>query len=235
MYNHRKPFFPGEERRNGKRGTCEEDPVRGPKGSKLRDPKILFKVAALNGLEMELDKLARRIHLKRFSEMMKGRKVHITVNLGPFTPMMMDQVDEDIRSFGIPPGLVIWEVSERTYVDDFTAFTRVISFLTSRGYKVAVDDFGAGATSLKLAYSIDAEVIKVDMDLVKGVDENYSKRRLLAGIIESFGRSKIVIEGVEKISELKVLADLGYEYYQGFLFSKPTPEIPVNVRFPELS
>ncbi len=214
-----------------KRAVAYEALIRGPKGSILRRPDILFKVAVINGLEIELDKLARRKHLERFKRCFFNGcsgSILLTVNLGPQTPMFVDEIDKDTQRYGISPENVIWEISERAYIDDFPAFVRVVNYLSEKGYKVAVDDFGSGATSLKLTFSIKSDFIKIDKELISGIDKRADKQVFLYNIIRSFYNPSgiIIVEGVETDEELKTLIKIGYRYYQGFYFSKPSPEIP---------
>ncbi len=217
-----------------KRAIAYEALVRGPKGSLLRNPSILFKVAASSGLEMELDKLARRKHLEKFKQ--SGIKdAYISINLGPLTPLFIDEVDRDMKRYEIPPDMVIWEISEKTYIDDFAAFLRVVEFLTSRGYRVAVDDFGAGFTTFKLTFSIRSHFIKIDRGVVKNIESDEDKKYLLYKMIQCFYRPNdaLVIEGVETKEELNSLIKIGYRYYQGFYFFKPSPEIPTDEEIKE--
>ncbi len=203
-----------------------ESLARGPEGSPLRKPELMFKIASLSGLEIELDRLARRKHLERFKSLDMGN-AYFTVNLGPQTPLFIEKVDEDIKSYKIAPEKIVWEVSEKTYIDDFTAFMRAVDFLTGKGYNVAVDDFGAGATTFKLASFTNLRAIKVDRLLVKHVDEDENNQFLLYKILQCFytpGRA-IVVEGVETFNELKALVKIGYRYFQGFFFSKPSPAL----------
>ena len=204
--------------------------LRGPSSSVLRSPDLMFRIAAYNGLEMELDRLARRKHLERFKEVMNEIDSFLTINLGPLTPVFIDEVDRDMRKLGIPPERVIWEVSERTYVDDFAAFSRVMDFLIKSGYRVAVDDFGAGATSFKLTFSIDANIIKIDRSLIKDVGMSEYKMNLLYKMIQCFYRPNnvLIVEGVETEGELKALLKIGYRYFQGYYFFRPSPKIPLN-------
>ncbi len=200
--------------------------ARGPKGSPLRRPDILFKIAAYNGLELELDRLARRTHIRRFKEIWKENKdVLLTVNLGPFTPLFVDEADRDFKREGIPRESVIWEVSEKTYIDDFTAFSRVIDFLHSNNYRIAVDDFGTGAATFKLVFSIYTNVIKIDKSLVENADKDNALKEFLSKMIWCFYKPNnlIVAEGVETESEFKTLLSIGYRYYQGFFFFPPDP------------
>ncbi len=204
--------------------------ARGPKGSPLRRPDLLFKVAAYNGLELELDRLARRTHIERFAEIHKKNKdVKLTVNLGPFTPLFVDEVDRDLKRFDLPSDSIIWEVSERTYIDDFVAFSRVIEYLRTNGYRIAVDDFGAGAATFKLIFSIYTNMIKIDKGLVENVESDTAKLKFLEKMISCFYKPDglVVIEGVETESEFKTLMRIGYRYFQGFHFFRPSP-VPVD-------
>ncbi len=200
--------------------------LRGPEGSPLRNPELLFKVAHLNRVEMDLDRLARRHHLMAFRSYLDTHPgAKLTVNLGPFMPMFLEDVVRDIDRIGIPREDVIWEVSEKTYIDDFPAFARTIDFLVSQGYRVAVDDFGAGATTFKMIYSIDAQIIKVDRSFVENVDKAPEKREFLERLIGCFYRpdNLIFIEGVERTEEVLTLLEIGYRFYQGYRFFRPLP------------
>jgi EAL domain-containing protein (putative c-di-GMP-specific phosphodiesterase class I) len=204
--------------------------LRGPEGSPLRSPELLFRVAHLNRVEMDLDRLARRHHLKVFRSYLDTHPgARLTVNLGPFMPMFLEDVMKDMEMFRVPRDSVIWEVSERTYIDDFPAFARTIDFLVSQGYKVAVDDFGAGATTFKMIYSIDAQIIKIDRSFVEDVDRAPEKREFLERLIGCFYRpdNLIFIEGVERTEEVLTLLEIGYRFYQGYRFFRPMPN-PVD-------
>ena len=209
-----------------KRVYAHEALVRGPMGSPLRSPYVLFKIANYNNMEMYLDSLVRRKHLKRFSEYVKNHKnAMLSVNLGPFTPMFLDDMERDLKLVGLSKENIIWEVSEKTYIDDFTAFARTIDFLVSQGYKVAVDDFGAGTTTFKLIFSINTQIIKVDRSLIDNIHEDMAKRVFIERLIGCFYKPQtiVVIEGVETREELNTLLDIGYRYYQGYHLFRPAP------------
>jgi EAL domain-containing protein (putative c-di-GMP-specific phosphodiesterase class I) len=199
--------------------------VRGPKGSKLRNPDLLFKMAVLNGLEIVLDRISRRIHIENFKKLSKSSKVYLNINLGPFEPMFIDEADRDIKKAGIPPERIVWEVSEKAYVDDFPAFLRSLDYIIRLGYKIDVDNLGSGATSFKLACSMKPNVIKIDRDLVRDVDKMDDKKNILYKMIQGFYNAGIVIvaEGVETLKELNTLIKLGFRHFQGFYLFKPSP------------
>jgi EAL domain-containing protein (putative c-di-GMP-specific phosphodiesterase class I) len=160
-----------------KRVFAHEALVRGPENSKLRSPALLFKIAHLSGMEMDLDRVVRRIHIRNFKTYMNEHSdALLAINLGPFTSMFVDEIDGDLGKSDIPKEQVIWEVSEKTYIDDFVAFSRVIDFLVSAGYKVAVDDFGAGATTFKLIFSIYTHIVKIDRSFINDIGNDNAKK-----------------------------------------------------------
>ena len=201
--------------------------VRGPRDSKLKRPDLMFKIATLNNLELELDRLTREVHLNNFKIIQKeDPNVKISINLAPSSPLFTEEVKKDMRKFEIPKDQIIWEVSENTYIDDFSAFSRAIDTLISNGYLIAIDDFGAGVTSLKMVFSTPSSIIKIDRDLVKNVCTDIGKQDLLKRIITSFYKPNFlsIIEGIETNEDFKTLIDIGFRYYQGFFFFKPSPK-----------
>ena len=213
-----------------KKVYAHEALVRGPEGSPLRRPDLLFKIAHHNGMEIDLDRIVRRKHIETFRHYVRAHKdALLSINLGPFTPMFIDDIEKDLKDANIPKENIIWEVSEKTYIDDFTAFARVIDFLVSAGYQVAIDDFGAGATTFKLIFSINTNIIKVDRSFIHDVNKDPAKKMFLERLIGCFYKpdTLLFIEGVETTDEFQVLLDIGYRYYQGYFMFRPAPE-PVD-------
>lgn len=201
--------------------------ARGPKGSKLHRPDILFKVALYNDMLMDLDKIVRSRHIQHFKDYAKEHKnARLAINLGPFTPMFMDDIDKELKKVGLSRDHIIWEISEKTYIDDFIAFSRVIDFINSMGYTVAIDDFGAGVTTFKLIFSIHTHVIKLDMSLVRDIDKDPVKQFFVQKLIGCFYTpdTLIVVEGVETEKEFSTLVNIGYRYYQGYHLFRPAPQ-----------
>jgi EAL domain-containing protein (putative c-di-GMP-specific phosphodiesterase class I) len=99
--------------------------------------------------------------------------------------------------------------------------------LRQRGYRIAVDDLGAGYSALGALATLEPEVVKLDMSLVRDIDRHPTKRRVV-GAIATLCRelgSRVVAEGVETQAELRTVRDAGIELIQGFLFARPTREI----------
>ena len=91
-----------------------------------------------------------------------------------------------------------------------------------------MDDLGAGYAALSSLASIQPEVVKLDMSLVRGVDQQPIKRRLVASL-QTLGEPlgiTVVAEGVETIAERDTLVAIGCDLFQGFLFAKPQRGFP---------
>jgi len=117
---------------------------------------------------------------------------------------------------------VVLEITERTGLDPAAGPTRV-AMLRKLGYRIAVDDLGAGYAALGALATLEPEIVKLDMSLVRDIDRHATKRRVVAAIAslcrELGGR--VVAEGVETDAERKACIDSGIDLLQGYLFAKP--------------
>lgn len=126
-----------------------------------------------------------------------------------------------------PPGLdVIFEISEREALHDVEANLAIAATWRSRGFKFAIDDFGAGFVSLPFVARLMPEYIKIDRSLVlQAVSSNtfkgFSKHLLLA--LRMYAAEGIIAEGIETDKELQVMKSIGIFLIQGYLLGAPKP------------
>ena len=117
---------------------------------------------------------------------------------------------------------VVLEITERTGIDPAAGPTRV-AMLRKLGYRIAVDDLGAGYAALGALATLEPEIVKLVMSLIRDLDQHATKRRVVAAIAnlcrELGGR--VVAEGVETEAERKACVDSGIDLLQGYLFAKP--------------
>jgi EAL domain-containing protein (putative c-di-GMP-specific phosphodiesterase class I) len=117
---------------------------------------------------------------------------------------------------------IVLEITERTGLDPAAGPARV-AMLRKLGYRIAVDDLGAGYAALGALASLEPEIVKLDMSLIRDIDKHPTKRRVVAAIAtlcrELGGR--VVAEGVETVAERQVVEDAGIDLIQGYLFAKP--------------
>ncbi len=209
--------------------------ARGPKGSPLRSPYMLFKVALLNGLDFQLDSILRKLHLKRFKELGLTGKI-ISLNLSSSTSVLIDEFMKEMKQLGFSKDQIMLEISEKIAVDDYNAFGRFLDLLVREGFKVAVDDFGSSAMTFKLAWAIESSVIKLDKSVVEDMLSSSESLDILSRTLKCFykGDNTIVAEGVENEEELFKVIDLGYSVVQGYVLAKPSLVPPTDEEIKDL-
>ncbi|HET7500709.1 MAG TPA: EAL domain-containing protein [Kofleriaceae bacterium] len=142
----------------------------------------------------------------------------------------LELTDEDLFSDScalapIAPRVVL-EITERIGLDAVAGPARV-AMLRQRGYRIAVDDLGAGYAALGALATLEPEIVKLDMSLVRDIDRHPTKRRVV-GAIATLCRelgSRVVAEGVETQAEFRTVREAGIELIQGYLLARPTREI----------
>jgi len=118
---------------------------------------------------------------------------------------------------------VILEVTERTALEEVSDIATRVGRLRDMGYRLAVDDLGAGYAGLASFARIEPDVVKLDMSLVRGVEGSPLKQsvvRSVVGLAEELG-IEVISEGIEVVAERDTLADLGCRLFQGYLFGRP--------------
>lgn len=118
---------------------------------------------------------------------------------------------------------VILEVTERAPLAHIGALGSRVAELRRIGFRLAVDDLGAGYAGLSSLLQLDPEVVKLDMGLVRGVDQDLSRQRVIRSMVRLCADLKMitVIEGVQTVAERDALVRLGCDLLQGYLFARP--------------
>jgi EAL domain-containing protein (putative c-di-GMP-specific phosphodiesterase class I) len=129
-------------------------------------------------------------------------------------------MDRLLREHGLSPGDVVVEITERTAVGRLDAFQAALKGFKARGYRVAVDDMGAGYATLQSLAAVEPDFLKFDTSLVRDIDRSSIKRGLLESLrtLAQKIRAQVIAEGVEREEERRTLIELGIELGQGYLF-----------------
>jgi EAL domain-containing protein (putative c-di-GMP-specific phosphodiesterase class I)/GGDEF domain-containing protein len=133
-------------------------------------------------------------------------------------------MDEMLAASGLRPHDVVVEITERTAIVHHDTFQSALRMFKERGYRVAVDDMGAGYASFQSLASIEPDFLKFDVSLVRDIDKSSIKRSLLDSLHQLAEKihARVIAEGVERAEEREALLGLGIELGQGWLFHKPT-------------
>lgn len=129
------------------------------------------------------------------------------------------------RLTGLPPDRVLVELTEHERVGDYPVLVAALGALRAAGVGLAIDDFGAGHSSLQHVLQLEPEMVKLDLALVQGVGECPRKQAVLEAMLTFCRRTDalLVAEGVEEGDDLQRLGELGVELAQGFFLARPAP------------
>jgi EAL domain-containing protein (putative c-di-GMP-specific phosphodiesterase class I) len=184
--------------------------------------------------------------LGRLRELGRGVREAIATNmqLAPGETLFVnlhpsDLADEQLYSRADPlapfASSIVLEITERASLDTVGDLQSRLAGLRSAGFRIALDDLGAGYAGLTSLAQLQPEVVKLDMSLVRDVDTNLTKQKLV-GTMARLSMEldmRVVVEGVETVGERDALATLGCDLFQGHLFGRPVRragEAPRGVR-----
>ncbi|MBD5495143.1 MAG: EAL domain-containing protein [Lachnospiraceae bacterium] len=158
-----------------------------------------------------------------------GKKVYaISVNVSKqeFTSLkFVEKIFQLQKKYQIEPDLIEFELVESTFVNDLSSIVETISSLRSEGFRISVDDFGAGYSSLNQIANIPADVIKFDGVFARDSLNTEKGRAVVKSLITMLNdvNYKIVFEGIENQKQLELVASYGCDTIQGFYYSRPIP------------
>ncbi len=130
---------------------------------------------------------------------------------------------EAAETFGFPIDRIIFEITEGEQIKDHAHLREIIQYYRQQGFLTAIDDFGAGYSGLNLLADFQTDLVKLDMGLIRNIDQNKGRQAIVKGIIQVCNELeiKVIAEGIETYEELIVLQSFGIELFQGYYFAKP--------------
>lgn len=133
---------------------------------------------------------------------------------------------EAARSCNFPAQRLMFEVTEGEQVEDPAHLKSIFAEYERQGFTTAIDDFGSGYSGLNLLATFQPNVLKVDMALTRGIDQDPVRSAIVEGVVLVAGRLGItlVAEGIETEGERDALLALGIVLQQGYLFARPAVE-----------
>lgn len=184
----------------------------------LRGPHAWFADAQHCGLAAELESLAVTKALAYRTELPSD--IALSVNVGP-GPLSQPELLDVLAS--VCGGNIVLELTEHTRCEDYDGLLRELGTLRQAGARLSVDDAGAGFSGLSHILKLAPDFIKLDRELVRGVDVDPVRRALTASLV-SFAAdtgAEIIAEGVETSDELEAVRSLGVRFAQGFCLGRP--------------
>jgi EAL domain-containing protein (putative c-di-GMP-specific phosphodiesterase class I) len=140
---------------------------------------------------------------------------------------------ETARRVGFDTKRIMFEFTENERMTDTKHVARIIAEYRRLGFITAIDDFGAGHAGLNLLANFQTDLIKIDMELIRGIADSATRQAIVSGILVMARALQITIiaEGIETEAELAALKSAGIDLFQGFLFARPAIESLPTVSF----
>jgi EAL domain-containing protein (putative c-di-GMP-specific phosphodiesterase class I)/DNA-binding response OmpR family regulator len=207
--------------------------ARGPLQSELHRPDALFEVARAEGRVPELDRICRMM-AARASATLPAKYLRF-INMEPIDLFSRSRGDISVQEFidATPKELrsqTVMEITENSVIDDFVHMRHIVDRLREQGFRIAIDDAGAGYAGLQTMVEIEPDFIKLDMSLTRHLERSVVKQKLV-GTLRDFCQQAgiaLVAEGIETQAQLDALLALGVTYGQGFLFAHPGSPYPLR-------
>lgn len=194
----------------------------------------LFSMAKQLGKLWELEKLCRIKALECARELPVGRTLFLNVDANVILESGFESgvTRKYLDKYNLRPENIIFEITERSDVDNNEILKQVIEHYKGQGFRIAIDDVGAGYSGLNRINSLTPQYIKIDYELVHKIDESKSQKSLVEFIIKYCKHMNIksIAEGIETEKELKCLLHLGVDYGQGFLLGRPEEQFLPEIR-----
>ncbi len=208
--------------------------TRGPSNGALHSPLNLFATARHAGRLSELEVACRKSACRRFSEQQLDGKLFLNVSpdslLEPgHQPGRTLQL---LQAYGIAPSRVVIELTEQSPTDDFALLDTALHHYRAMGFSIALDDLGAGYSSLRLWSELRPDYVKIDRHFIDGIHLDAVKREFVGSILQmaKASRAQVIAEGIELQEELAVLSEMGVDLLQGYLLCRPQEQPPRDMR-----
>jgi len=209
---------------------------RGPGQGEFERPDKLFKIAYQSDLVIELERLCRKKALNAAANMKPDLMLFLNVEPNSVDDPELRQIAAStlLLDSSLVPDRIVLEITERAAIIDFSAFRSALEYFRALGFKIAIDDGGAGYATLQSIIELKPDFIKLDMSLIRNIDSDNVKQQLVKALNKFALETgvSVICEGIETKAELKTLLKMNINLGQGFVFaypSEPFPEIRKHI------
>ena len=194
------------------------------------NPGVFIPLFERNGLILELDTYVWREVARQMRDWKQrlGVSVPVSVNVS-----RVDMYDEDfvknlkalVKEYGLSTDELLLEITESAYTEDSDQIVDTVQKLRAEGFRIEMDDFGAGYSSLNMVAELPIDALKLDMQFVRNAFKGRKDIRMLEVILEIAESLMVpsIAEGVETAEQMFALKAMGCGVVQGYYFSRPIP------------
>lgn len=198
--------------------------VRGPSGESALS--VLSQVTEANRYAFDQQCRVRAIETATRAGILEGA-ARLSINFLPnavYSPLACIQLTlKTAAANGFPTERLIFEFTENEQMADPAHVANIVASYQKMGFGTALDDFGAGHAGLNLLARFQTDIIKLDMELIRGLDQSLPRRTIVAGVVRMCAELgiEVIAEGIETEGELTALRAIGVRYIQGYLLARP--------------
>ncbi len=186
----------------------------------------LFNMANQMNQAWNLDSLCRKKALKASQKLPSDLQLFINVDAN----ILLDQefvqgfTKEYLNKYHLDSHRIVFELSEKTSIQNMELFNKAVKHYRNQGFKIAIDDAGAGYSNLNRISQVKPEYIKIDRELIHNIHQNIDKSTMVEVMVHYCKEMNylLIAEGIETEEELAYLIKLGIEYGQGYYLQKPS-------------
>ena len=197
---------------------------------KIIPPDLFISVLENSGKILELDWYVMRYVFAKIRQWLDEGKEpkRVSINLSKlhfYYDNLVTDIINEFDTYNISPDYIEFEVTESVFFEEAQLIINKIEKLRERGFRVSVDDFGAGYSSLNLIGILPVDIIKLDKGFIKNSLGNNKGKNIIKGLISILNEIdlEIVCEGIETKEEERIVYEFGCDSMQGFLYDKPIP------------
>ena len=186
----------------------------------LTDPAQVLETAELLGSLNELGRVIRQRAVEAFVQLPSDGLMFVNLHPKDLTDPALFSSSEPLSSIA---DRVVLEITERSSLEKLGRVRERVATLRRMGFRIAIDDLGAGYAGLTSFAQLEPEIVKLDMSLVRDLHQDGTKQKIVRSmtrLAREMG-SLVVAEGVESEEELEAVVDLGCDFVQGFYFARP--------------
>ena len=198
--------------------------VRGPEGQSAAS--VLAQVTQANRYAFDQACRVKAIETAVAAGILEG-PARLSINFLPnavYSPLACIQLTlKTATANAFPTERLIFEFTENEQMAEPAHVAHIVDTYRRMGFGTALDDFGAGHAGLNLLAKFQTDLIKLDMELIRDLDQSLPRRVIVAGVVKMCQELGITViaEGVESQGELAALREMGVRYIQGYLLARP--------------
>jgi len=207
--------------------------IRGPSDSPLHNPLNLFSAAERFKQSLPLERMCRKTSIEQYSALKIPQKLFLNVSPEVLldTAFKKGETLEILKKMGISASRVVIEITEHQPTDSYDVMRNALKHYREMGFEIALDDLGAGYSSLRLWTELMPDYVKIDRHFIQDIDKDSVKLNFVRSIqsMAAATNCQVIAEGVETKAEYHAVEKIGVAFCQGYYFARPAAVPVLNI------